>query len=111
MPDDTHILIVDDDSRLCALLKEYLRKEGYKVTAVERGDAARKLIEQELFDAAVFDVMLPGESGVKLTKFLRANPPWPYYLPVLLLTSQNEPLDRIAGLESGADDYLGKPFE
>ena len=108
---DTHILVVDDDSRLRTLLEEYLVREGYEVTTAESGAAALALLEKEMFDAAVIDVMMPHESGVELTKFLRETPPWPYHLPVLMLTSQNEPEDRITGLESGADDYLGKPFE
>lgn len=108
---DTHILIVDDDRRLRELLEQYLAREGYAVSAAADAQGALKLVETEMFDLAVVDVMMPGMSGIELVKHLRDNPPWPYPLPILMLTAQNEPENRIAGLESGADDYLGKPFE
>lgn len=109
--DVTQILIVDDDSRLRDLLEQYLEREGYSVLTAANAAEARKLVETEMFDLAVVDVMMPGESGVELVKRWREDPPWPYPLPILMLTAQNEPENRITGLEAGADDYLGKPFE
>lgn len=109
--DTTHILIVDDDRRLRELLEEYLAREGYDVSTAANAAEARKLVETEMFDLAVVDVMMPGESGIDLVTSWRETPPWPYPMPILMLTAQNEPENRIAGLEAGADDYLGKPFE
>ncbi|WP_108658596.1 response regulator [Acuticoccus kandeliae] len=104
-----HVLIVDDDHRIRSLLERFLRKEGFRVTSAESAGQARKRLEGFLFDAVVLDVMMPGEDGFSLLATLRAdaNPP----LPVLMLTARTEPDQRIHGLELGADDYLGKPFE
>ena len=103
----SHILVVDDDKRLRELLRKYLAEQGFRVTvAADAADARRKL-DGIVFDLIVMDIMMPGESGLKLTRALRQNDD----VPVLLLTAMSEPDDRIAGLEGGADDYLVKPFE
>lgn len=102
-----HLLVVDDDRRLRDLLARYLTDAGFMVTvAVDAADARAK-IEALAFDLIVLDVMMPGESGLELTRDLRRALP----TPILLLTAMAEAPDRIAGLESGADDYLPKPFE
>ena len=102
-----HILVVDDDSRLRELLRKFLSERGFRVTtAANAADAEAKLSSLE-FDLMILDVMMPGEDGVGLTRRLRQS----RSLPILLLTARAEAQDRIAGLASGADDYLPKPFE
>ena len=108
LPAETpHILVVDDDDRLRALLSRYLRDNGYLVSTASTAAEARAKLDGMTFDLIVLDVMMPGESGVEFTRGLRRSA----MIPVLLLTAMTEPEDRIAGLESGADDYLTKPFE
>ena len=102
-----HILVVDDDDRLRKLLGRYLRDNGYLVSTASTAAEARAKLDGMTFDLIVLDVMMPGESGVEFTRGLRRSDA----VPVLLLTAMTEPEDRIAGLESGADDYLTKPFE
>ena len=104
---DTHILIVDDDNRLRDLLERYLSENGFRVTTAADAADARARLDGLRFDLIVLDVMMPGESGVELTRALRTSSD----VPILLLTAMVETDDRIAGLESGADDYLTKPFE
>jgi two-component system phosphate regulon response regulator OmpR len=106
-----HLLIVDDDDRIRELLKEYLARAGFRVTAAAGGAPARKLIGALDFDLAVFDVMMPGENGFSLTRWLREQRAPAGGTPVLMLTAMGEPGDRIEGLKLGADDYLAKPFE
>lgn len=101
-----HILVVDDDSEIRALLEEYLSRQAYRVTAVADGPAMEQAMEDGHFDLVVLDVMLPGEDGISLCRKLRAHS----NLPVIMLTARGEQGDRIAGLETGADDYLAKPF-
>ena len=102
-----HILVVDDDTRLRELLRDYLSANGFNVTTAQHaGEARRKLAGIE-FDLIVLDVMMPGESGLDLTEFLKSTS----RVPILLLTARGETDDRIAGLERGADDYLPKPFQ
>jgi two-component system phosphate regulon response regulator OmpR len=102
-----HILVVDDDTRLRELLRDYLSANGFNVTTAQHaGEARRKLAGIE-FDLIVLDVMMPGESGLDLTEYLKSTS----RVPILLLTARGETDDRIAGLERGADDYLAKPFE
>jgi two-component system, OmpR family, phosphate regulon response regulator OmpR len=107
MDDKPHILVVDDDTRLRGLLQRYLTDNGYVVaTACDAADARAKLAALAV-DMIVLDVMMPGEDGLSLTRSLReSGGP-----PILLLTAMGEVDDRIRGLESGADDYLSKPFE
>ena len=104
---DCHILIVDDDERIRALLRRFLERNGYFVTAARDAAQARRLLAGLEFDLIVLDVMMPGEDGFSLTRDLRAR----IDTPILLLTARGETSDRITGLESGADDYLPKPFE
>ncbi len=105
-----HLLIVDDDDRIRELLKEYLARAGFRVTAASGGAPARKLMGSFDFDLAVFDVMMPGEDGFSLTQWLREQRGPAGRTPVLMLTARGEPEDRIEGLKLGADDYLAKPL-
>jgi two-component system phosphate regulon response regulator OmpR len=109
MAEDAHILVVDDDARLRALLSRYLVGEGFRVTTAETASDARDKLRFMHPDIVVLDVMMPGESGLTLTESLRRERG--NHMPVLLLTARGAPEDRIAGFEAGADDYLGKPFE
>jgi len=109
MAEDAHILVVDDDARLRALLSRYLASEGFRVTTAETATEARDKLRFMHPDMLVLDVMMPGESGLTLTEALRRDQG--NEVPVLLLTARGAPEDRIAGFEAGADDYLGKPFE
>ncbi|WP_037313920.1 response regulator [Ruegeria halocynthiae] len=104
---DAHLLIVDDDERIRDLLKKFLMRNGFLVTAARDAAHARRVLSGLDFDMIVLDVMMPGEDGVSLTKSLRET----HATPVLLLTARGETEHRIAGLEAGADDYLAKPFE
>ena len=108
---ERHLLIVDDDDRIRELLKAYLARAGFRVSAASGGIPARRLMQDLDFDLAVFDVMMPGEDGLCLTRWLRERQGPAGRTPVLMLTARGEPQDRIEGLKSGADDYLGKPFE
>lgn len=102
-----HILVVDDDKRLRDLLRRFLSDQGFRVTiANDAADARRKLAGLD-FDLLVLDIMMPGENGLDLTRSLRQQKA----VPILLLTAMGEADDRITGLDSGADDYLAKPFE
>jgi two-component system phosphate regulon response regulator OmpR len=102
-----HILVVDDDRRLRDLLTRYLSENGFRVTGAEDAAAARTRLRSFEVDLIILDVMMPGESGLSLAQSLRAES----RVPILMLTARNEAADRISGLESGVDDYLGKPFE
>ncbi len=108
MTDETpHILVVDDDERLRELLRKYLSENGFRVTTAADAETAEQQLKAISFDLLVLDVMMPGEDGLEFTRRLRRSSA----VPILLLTARGEPTDRIAGFESGADDYLGKPFE
>src|SRR3954447_17166710 len=111
---EPHLLVVDDDLRLRELLRRYLSDSGFRVTGAADAAEARAQLASFAFDLVVLDVMMPGESGLALTRSLRGDPqrhvPVPH-VPVLLLTAMGEPEDRVNGLEHGADDYLVKPFE
>lgn len=104
---DVHLLIVDDDERIRSLLGRFLRRSGYLVSCARDAAQARRLLSGLDFDLIVMDVMMPGEDGMSLTRDLRRS----RETPILLLTARGDTADRIAGLESGADDYLPKPFE
>ncbi|HEY5346544.1 MAG TPA: response regulator [Rhizomicrobium sp.] len=106
-PEDTHLLVVDDDARLRALLQRYLSSNGFRVSVAADAANARALMKSIAFDLLILDVMMPGESGLELTKSVRSHS----RVPILMLTARGEAQDRIAGLELGADDYLPKPFE
>ena len=106
-PDAPHILVIDDDTRLRDLLQRYLREQGFRVTTATDSSHARARLASMDFDLLVLDIMMPGESGLDLTRWLRQEE----RAPVLLLTAMGDTEHRIAGLESGADDYLAKPFD
>ena len=103
----SHLLVVDDDTRLRSLLQRFLRESGFMVSAAKDAAEARRRLEEYDFDLLVVDVMMPNESGLEFLSKLREEND----VPVILLTAMGETSDRIAGLESGADDYLPKPFE
>ena len=102
-----HILVVDDDDRIRELVKQYLENNQFLVTTAVNALDAKKKLEIVRFDILILDIMMPGESGLSLTKEIKKNNP----IPIILLTAKGEVQDRIEGLELGADDYLGKPFE
>ena len=104
----SHILVVDDDNRIRELVKEYLEENQFLVTTAKDSQDAKEKLEILKFDILVLDIMMPGQSGLSLTKDIKKNNP---SIPVILLTAKDEAKDRIQGLEFGADDYLGKPFE
>lgn len=108
MTDPPHILVVDDDRRLRQLLKSYLADNGFRVTVAANAAEARRRMEGVVFDLMILDIMMPGENGNQLTERLRAANA---RVPVLMLSALAETEDRIAGLGSGGDDYLSKPFE
>jgi two-component system phosphate regulon response regulator OmpR len=103
-----HVLVVDDDPRLRLLLQRYLAEQGFRVSTAGSAADARRLLGAMQPDLMVLDVTMPGETGLALTRALRDDG---HEMPILLLTARGEPEDRIAGLEAGSDDYLGKPFE
>ena len=105
--DAEHILVVDDDRRLRALLASFLGKNGYRVTTAASAAEARGVLETLELDLIVLDVMMPGESGVAFAERLRETSD----VPILMLTARSEAIDRVRGLEAGVDDYLGKPYE
>jgi DNA-binding response OmpR family regulator len=104
----SNLLLIDDDIELCELLSHWLTQEGFSITACHDGQQARQALANTAPDAVVLDVMLPDGSGLELLKQLRGEHP---DLPVLMLSARGEPLDRILGLELGADDYLAKPCD
>lgn len=104
---EAHLLVVDDDERIRTLLRRYLQRNGFLVSVARDAGHARRVLSGLAFDLIVLDVMMPGEDGVSLTRWLRGG----RETPVLLLTAKAETGDRIEGLEAGADDYLAKPFE
>ena len=108
---DPHLLVVDDDDRIRDLLKQYLSRAGFRVTVAPDAAVARRCLEALDFDLAVIDVMMPGEDGLSLTRWLRARAGVAAATPVLILTARDLPADRIEGFKLGADDYLAKPFE
>lgn len=105
--DNPHLLIVDDDERLRALLGTFLSRNGFLVTKARDAAHARRVLSGLQFDLIVMDVMMPGEDGIALCADLRQR----MDVPILLLTARGDTSDRIAGLEAGADDYLVKPFD
>ena len=102
-----HILVVDDDDKIRDLVKEYLIENNFLVTTAKNALDAKKKLEIIKFDIMILDIMMPGESGLSLTKEVKRDNP----MPIILLTAKGEAINRIEGLELGADDYLGKPFE
>ena len=102
-----HILVVDDDDRIRSLLKEYLNENNFIVSTAENSEEAKKKLSYLKFDILILDVMMPGQSGYELTEEVKKN----IKVPIILLTAKGEVENRIKGLELGADDYIGKPFE
>ena len=102
-----HILVVDDDDRIKDLVKEYLNENGFIVSTGNSAEEAKIKLGYFKFDLIVLDVMMPGQNGFELTKEIKKNS----NVPIILLTAKGEAESRIEGLELGADDYLGKPFE
>ncbi len=105
-----HLLLIDDDLRLAAMVGDYLRAAGFEIDTAPSLAAGRERLAARAYDAVVLDLMLPDGDGLDLCRELRAHPAT-RQLPLLMLTARGEPTDRIVGLELGADDYLGKPFE
>jgi two-component system, OmpR family, phosphate regulon response regulator OmpR len=103
-----HILVVDDDRRIRQLLQSFLIDNGFRISVAATAAEARERMRGMVFDLVVLDIMMPGESGLQLTQSLRAAS---NSVPVLMLSALADPPDRIAGLETGSDDYLAKPFE
>jgi DNA-binding response OmpR family regulator len=103
----SRILVVDDDPRLAALVAEYLGEAGFRVSVVPDGRTGLERLKREPYDAVVLDLMLPGMDGLEVCRRLRATSD----VPVLMLTARGQAMDRVVGLEMGADDYLPKPFE
>jgi len=101
-----HILVVDDEPAICRVIGEYLSEFDWRVSCAGDGDAMRKILEREVVDLILLDVKLPVEDGMTLTRELRARSA----IPIIMLTSRKDDVDRILGLELGADDYLTKPF-
>jgi len=102
-----HILIVDDDDKIRSLIKQYLIEKGFLISTAENAEKAKKIIEIFNFNLIILDVMMPGQSGYDLTRELKESK----NIPIILLTAKGEVENRIHGLELGADDYLGKPFD
>ena len=105
--DCPHILVIDDDTRLRALLQRYLQENSFAVSAAKDAENARMFLRQYQFNLLIVDVMMPGESGIEFLQKLRRDS----NVPAIILTAMGDTPDRIAGLEAGADDYLPKPFE
>ena len=105
--DKDHILLVDDDDRIRNLLKDYLSENNYIVSTAENADQAKEKLQFLKFDIIILDVMMPGQNGYELTKEVKKK----IKVPIILLTAKGEVENRIKGLELGADDYIGKPFE
>ena len=103
-----HILVVDDDNRIRDLVKQYLENNEFLVTTAKDSQDAKRKLEIIKFDILILDIMMPGQSGLSLTQDLKKNNS---QTPIILLTAKDDSKDRVKGLEFGADDYLGKPFE
>lgn len=101
-----HILVVDDHREIRELLSDYLKDQGYRVTVAADGEGARRALERTTPQLVILDILMPGEDGLELCRYLRATTE----LPVIFLTAVAEETDRVIGLEMGADDYLTKPF-
>ena len=106
MSSGPHILLVEDERSIREPLARYLQKENFRVTSASDSQLARQMLAAGSFDLAILDIMMPGEDGLSLARYIRANGS----LPIIMLTARSEDVDRIVGLEMGADDYLGKPF-
>jgi two-component system phosphate regulon response regulator OmpR len=101
-----HILVVDDEQRIRTMLTRYLTGEGFRVTEAANGAAMRSVFDRETVDLVLLDLMMPGEDGFTLARHIRQNAS----VPIIMLTGKGDLIDRVAGLEAGADDYIAKPF-
>jgi two-component system phosphate regulon response regulator OmpR len=101
------ILLIEDDARLASMVADYLGEAGFRMSSTASGAEAAQLLKRDSFDAVILDLMLPDMDGLDLCRRIRAQSA----IPVLMLTARGDPLDRVVGLELGADDYLPKPFE
>ena len=110
MNEKPKILVVDDDLRLRELLNRYLTEQGFTVKPVDGAAAMDKMLARELYDLMVLDLMLPGEDGLAICRRLRREDSPHHDMPIIMLTAKGDDIDRIVGLEMGADDYLPKPF-
>jgi two-component system OmpR family response regulator len=106
MNDGPHILVVDDQREICDLIEDYLSNEGYRISIANDGAAMRRVMAQSAVDLVILDLMLPGEDGLTLARALRDGSD----VGIIILTGRGDTVDRIIGLEMGADDYLPKPF-
>ena len=102
-----HVLVVDDEPRIRTLLRRYLADEGFKVSEAGDGVTMRAVLEREAIDLVLLDLMMPGEDGLSLARYIRQRSD----IPIIMLTGKGDLIDRVAGLETGADDYITKPFE
>ena len=107
MDNSVHILVVDDDERICNLLSRYLSREGYKINTVNSGAEMRRHMEKETPDLVILDLILPDTDGLDLARELRNIPE----LGIIILTGKGDTVEKIIGLETGADDYIAKPFD
>lgn len=106
-----HLLMIEDDARLAAMVGEYLTQSGFAVTHMPDGELGLSALQDKPVDLVVLDLMLPGIDGLEVCRRIRALPGDAARVPVLMLTAKGDPMDRVVGLEIGADDYLPKPFE
>ena len=107
MSDQLHVLVVDDEPRIRTLLRRYLADEGFKMSEAGDGVTMRAMLEREAIDLVLLDLMMPGEDGLSLARYIRQRSD----IPIIMLTGKGDLIDRVAGLETGADDYITKPFE
>ncbi len=107
MPELQRILVIEDDERLAALIKDYLQKQRFEVLIEGRGDTAAARVEKEKPDLIILDLMLPGKDGLSVCQSIRSD----FAGPILILTAREDDMDQVAGLEMGADDYVKKPVE
>jgi two-component system OmpR family response regulator len=103
----THVLVVDDDRDVARMVQTYLSQHGFRVELANNAARARALLEQQRFRLAIVDLVMPGEDGLALTRHIRST----YHIGIIILSGQGESVDQIAGLETGADDYMTKPVE
>ena len=107
MTDQLHVLIVDDEPRIRNMLRRYLVEEGFKVSDVADGAGMRAVLKREPIHLVLLDLMMPGEDGLSLARYIRQHSE----IPIIMLTGKGDLIDRVIGLETGADDYIPKPFE
>jgi DNA-binding response OmpR family regulator len=106
-----HVLIVDDEPRIRTMLRRYLADEGFHVSDAGDGAAMRAVLEREAVDLVLLDLVMPGEDGLSLARQIRQRPDRHAQMPIIMLTGKGDLIDRVVGLEAGADDYIPKPFE